>query len=260
VNFTQPPGAATSGFWDFFPDRRTSAYAVDIIGAATAFAPSVSSPSTLPFAIGGVAYTAALMVQSAPGVSYTWTASGLPPGLTISPGGVVSGTPSAPGTYSFTVVANDGVESVQQTETITVYGVLAITTLSLPVGTRGERYGPIQLTASGGSGEVTWSSNGLVGLSLTPTGILSGTVPAFVPSFTVTATDLVTGQTATMTYSISFLVAPLTVTGGGALPEVAAGSAISALFSASLHGGESARRPLAGIEHGVAEWNGELAR
>jgi uncharacterized protein (TIGR03437 family) len=233
VNFTQPPGAATSGFWDFFPDRRTSAYAVDIIGAATAFAPSVSSPSTLPFAIGGVAYTAALMVQSAPGVSYTWTASGLPPGLTISPGGVVSGTPSAPGTYSFTVVANDGVESVQQTETITVYGVLAITTLSLPVGTRGERYGPIQLTASGGSGEVTWSSNGLVGLSLTPTGILSGTVPAFVPSFTVTATDLVTGQTATMTYSISFLVAPLTVTGGGALPEVAAGAAISALFSAS---------------------------
>jgi hypothetical protein len=38
---------------------------------------------------------------------YTWTASGLPTGLSISSGGVISGTPSTAGTYTVTVTATD---------------------------------------------------------------------------------------------------------------------------------------------------------
>ena len=56
----------------------------------------------VPNAIVGTAYSQALAaVQGAP--PYTWTSTGsLPPGLTLSTAGVISGTPTATGTYSFT--------------------------------------------------------------------------------------------------------------------------------------------------------------
>jgi len=38
---------------------------------------------------------------------YTWSATGLPPGLSISSGGVISGTPTTAGTYSVTATATD---------------------------------------------------------------------------------------------------------------------------------------------------------
>jgi hypothetical protein len=40
---------------------------------------------------------------------YTWTATGLPPGLTISTAGSITGTPTTSGTYSVTVTATDSV-------------------------------------------------------------------------------------------------------------------------------------------------------
>jgi len=68
--------------------------------------------------------------------SYTFTATGnpsptfavasgsLPTGLTLSSAGVLSGTPTAAGTYTFTVSASNGIGSpaVSPTITITVYG------------------------------------------------------------------------------------------------------------------------------------------
>ena len=68
--------------------------------------------------------------------SYTFTASGnpaptfavasgsLPPGLTLSSSGVLSGTPTTAGKYTFTVSASNGVGSpaVSPTITMTVYG------------------------------------------------------------------------------------------------------------------------------------------
>ena len=236
TNFTQPPGAAPGGFWDFFPSQRTSAYAIDIIGAATAIAPAVSTSSVLPFGVSGTGYApVTLAVQSATGVNYTWTppATGLPPGLSMNTAGVISGTPGSTGTFTFTVTATDGVQAVQQTETIIVYGPLSITTSSLPAGVRGQSYGPVQLVAAGGSGTQQWTASGLTGLTLSASGSLSGTTPASVPSFSVTATDPVTGQTATATYSITVTIPPLLVSGGGTLTEIAVGSTTSASFGAS---------------------------
>jgi hypothetical protein len=65
--------------------------------------PAVAS-STLPDAVVGVSYASALSVSG--GASpFAWAvASGvLPPGLTLSPAGVITGIPTAGGTFSFTV-------------------------------------------------------------------------------------------------------------------------------------------------------------
>jgi hypothetical protein len=57
----------------------------------------------------GVTGTAASLQLSASGGSggYTWTATGLPAGLSISSSGLVSGTPTTAGTYSVTATAKD---------------------------------------------------------------------------------------------------------------------------------------------------------
>jgi hypothetical protein len=60
-------------------------------------------------------------VTATGGSTYSWTASGLPPGLTLgSSTGTVSGTPTAVGTYSVTVTATSGTQSGSATFTITV--------------------------------------------------------------------------------------------------------------------------------------------
>ena len=43
-----------------------------------------------------------------PSPTFRLTAGSLPPGLSLSPQGLVSGTPTAPGTYQFTVAASNG--------------------------------------------------------------------------------------------------------------------------------------------------------
>jgi Putative Ig domain len=60
-------------------------------------------------------------VTATGGSTYTWTSSGLPPGLVLgSSTGTVSGTPTTAGTYSVTVTATSGTQSGSATFTITV--------------------------------------------------------------------------------------------------------------------------------------------
>ena len=232
----RPPGGQSGGFWDFFPSQRTANWAVDILGV-TGLAPVISTSGTLPFGITGSVYNpVTLMVQSGTGVSYSWTPpiSGLPAGLSLSTSGVLTGTPAASGTYMFTVVATDGVQSVQQTETVTIYSPLLITSAVLPSGVKGQTYGPVQLAVSGGSGLVTWTATGLTGgFSLSSGGSLSGSPAGSVASFTAIATDTVTGQIATENYSITVTVPPLLISGGVLSTEVAVGAQVSAGFSAT---------------------------
>ena len=234
-NFTQPPGNATGGFWDFFPNQRTASFALDIVGAPSVM-PAVSTSATLPFGIAGTTIAPInLMVQSGTGVTYTWTPpnSGLPPGLSMNTSGVVSGTPTMSGTYMFTALATDGIQPVQQTETIIVYNPLSITTTSLPSGLRGNAYSQ-QLSIAGGSGSVMWTASGLSGgMALSTSGLLTGSPTGSIPLFTVTATDTVTGQTAMKSYTIAISAPPLTVSGGGVLSEAAVGAQLSISFGAN---------------------------
>ncbi len=80
--------------------------------------PTLTFTGSLPNAVVGVAYTQTL--QATGGVApytYAVTAGALPPGLTLSTAGVVSGTPTAVGAYSFTATATDS-EATPQTASL----------------------------------------------------------------------------------------------------------------------------------------------
>ena len=69
----------------------------------------VLSPTSLPEGTLGTTYSQAITASGGPpsfSYSYAVTAGSLPPGLTLSSGGGLNGTPTANGTFSFTVTAS----------------------------------------------------------------------------------------------------------------------------------------------------------
>ncbi len=162
--------------------------------------PPLIADVTLPTAMVGVAYSEALTATRGDG-SFTWSQNGgsLPPGIGLSFAGIVLGTPTQAGTYTFGAQAlSAGLTGVGQI-TVTVIDLLQITTAGLPGATVGGAYSAT-LTATGGNGTNTWSATGLpAGLTLSTAGVISGT-PATAGSnslsITVTSGD---GQTANKT-------------------------------------------------------------
>ncbi len=153
--------------------------AMIVIGDGTV---AVTSPSPLAEGTLNVAYTATLAATGGT-APYTWSvASGsLPAGLTLSAAGMISGTPTADGTSSFTVKATDSASTAQSaTASLVVQisgGPLAVTTASLPGGIEGVVYSA-QLEASGGVPPYAWTLNSAVpltsGLAFTAGGLLAG--------------------------------------------------------------------------------------
>ena len=159
---------------------------------------------------------------------YSWTATGdLPPGLALA-GGVISGTPTAPGSFSFTVQASDaGAQTASRALTLAVRAALSITTASLADASAGTAYTQT-LNATGGSPPYAWSiASGTPpdGLSLNgSTGVLSGTPRSpGSAAFTVQVRDSA-GVQATRAYSIA-TAAGLTITAAPVLPQGAVGGA-----------------------------------
>ncbi len=127
-------------------------------------------------------------------LSFSLNSGGLPAGLNLSSAGVVSGTPTAGGSFSFTITATDSAgASASQAYTLTVNSngsSLQITTSSpLPNGTAGTAYSQT-LAATGGTQPYTWSviSGALPsGISLNfSSGALTG-APASAGTFAFTA-------------------------------------------------------------------------
>ena len=85
--------------------------------------------------------------------TFTVTLGNLPVGLLLSSGGVLSGTPTAAGTYNFTVRATDanGCAGNQAYTILIVCPTIALSPVSFPVGTVGLAYSQT-ITASGGTG------------------------------------------------------------------------------------------------------------
>jgi uncharacterized repeat protein (TIGR01451 family) len=164
----------------------TQAYTLSVCTGLTVL------PAALPSATVGVPYAQALGGSggTAP-YGFAVTAGALPPGLTLSGPGLLTGTPSAAGSYSFTVTATDagGCTGVA-TYSVAVCPVVTITPATLMSGAVGTPYSQA-LTASGGTPPYVFSSGSLPqGLALSPGGALSGT-PTQSGSFTfsVAATD-----------------------------------------------------------------------
>ena len=149
----------------------------------------------------GIAYNAALNAigGTAP---YTWSISSgsLPNGLSLNAaGGVISGTPTAAGSSSFTLKADDsnttGKKSVSRNFTIDIAaaGALQITTTSLADGVNGAAYSAT-VQSVGGTAPYTWSiSSGSLPAGETlnaATGEIAGTPTTSGDfSFTVKVTD-----------------------------------------------------------------------
>ncbi len=155
------------------------------------------NPITAPDGAVGVPYSYQPTIDVGGVLPYQgWTivVGSLPDGLTIDlTSGLISGTPTTPGTFTFTIQLRDAIcQLAQANGSIFVPGIgppLAIICDSPPAGTVGVPYGPHQFPASGGTAPYTYSvlSGSLPdGLVLdTTTGILSG-IPTATGTFAFT--------------------------------------------------------------------------
>lgn len=207
-----------------------------VVGPATVV---ITTSSPIPSAQVGVPYSKTF--SSAGGVgTLAWTISSgpLPAGLSLSSDGVLSGTPTANGTFFFIVRVNDNSTTDTRGFTITIAPApISISTVSpLPPGQVGAIYS-LQFTASGGIPVFTWSIlDGTLpsGLSLDPSGLLSGAPTVFGDfSFTVKAIDSANAfQTKAMLLTIIPQALAIDTVN---LPPVALGASYAANLSG--HGG-----------------------
>ena len=133
----------------------------------------------LPDATRGEPYRAALAADGGDG-TWTWFVldGGLPEGLSLSDGGVIEGTPTAGGEFTFLVKARAGTGQYGTRELTlrVVDDPVVVTTETLPSGTLGVPY-QAQLEAEGAGGAYDWAIvEGALpaGLSLNGDGVIQG--------------------------------------------------------------------------------------
>ena len=142
----------------------------------------------------GAGYSGTVPVSGGSG-GYTWDVTGLPPGLTASPGGpalTVSGSPQTAGTFTAEVTVYDTArphDAGTARLTLTVADTPPQVSGGLGTATVGEPYSA-SLSVSGGDGGVRWGRvSGLPrGMTATPRGdtlVIAGT-PAMTGDFPVT--------------------------------------------------------------------------
>ncbi|MFL6106439.1 MAG: putative Ig domain-containing protein [Marmoricola sp.] len=148
----------------------------------TVIAPVITT-TTVPDGTTGTAYSQQLAKTGLAG-TFEQTAGFLPDGITLSPGGLLSGTPTQAGDYGFTVTFTETSTGASDKQAYLLHvsdpGSPVISTASqLPDGTVGTAYTTtLAATPTGGTWSITYGSLPL-GLSLNAsTGVISGT-PSF---------------------------------------------------------------------------------
>lgn len=243
--------------------------------------PVTVDPASLP---GGTVATAYSQTLSASGgaAPYTFavTAGALPAGLGLTPAGVLSGTPTAGGSFVFTVTATDssaapGPYTGSRSYTLTIAAAtVTLPATSLPDGTLGSSYSAAIAPATGGTAPYAYAvTAGALpnGLTLAPaTGTISGTPTALGTfNFAVTATDSSTGTgpyssaprgyslrvvdvapvanavSITVAYNAATTPVPLDITGGA--PTAVAVAAAPAHGTAVATGTTITYQPVAGF-------------
>ena len=157
---------------------------------------SITTASPLPAGEVNIYYDQFIQASSCSG-NYNWSQTGgtLPDSCNLYPNGSayeLSGTPTAAGTFTFTVQVNDGTHTTNRQFSVTISNAVQITTTTLPNGTNGSAYSQ-QLQATGGQPPYLWSvfSGSLpANLNLSGSGLLSGPAATSGPfNFTVGLVD-----------------------------------------------------------------------
>lgn len=213
----------------------TSASVTQVFTMSIASVLSITSRSSLSGGAVGSSYAAPLsVVGGAPPYTWTVTSGQLPSGLTLSTAGLVTGTPTTSGSYTFGAKVQDsGLNLATQTFTINVGVGLSVATVTpLPSGVVGSAY-QYSLTAAGGSPSYTWNnSSGALpaGLTLSPLGVISGTpTAAGLTTFFARVTDA-TSTSATLPLAMTILPA-LQITTTSPLPAATPGAAYSQILT-----------------------------
>lgn len=198
----------------------TNLVSVPVVAAVGQAPLELVTPTGLPEAYQGLSYATVLVAQG--GVPpYTWSqvpGSMLPPGLSLSTDGVITGSPSQGGVFRFALRTTDS-GTIPQTRTREFSIAIdaapvgeppapVIATSALPDGAINTPYVAV-VTATEGDGNYFWLAQGLpAGLSITPSGIISGT-PTAGGNFNVALEVQSAGRT-------TIRVVPLSVTGSSA--------------------------------------------
>ena len=196
------------------------------------------SPTTLPNWTVNTAYSQTLTASGCL-VSCAWSYTGaLPTGLKLSNAGVISGTPTAASSFTFTVTAADLVSSGSQSYTVVINSAPTITTASLPNGSVNTAYSQTVSVANGTTPYSFSVSAGALPSGLTlnsSSGLISGTPDtAGSSSFTITVTDSATA-TASQAYTIAITSSgsSLSITTTSPLPGGTVGAAYSQTLAAT---------------------------
>ncbi|PYR68953.1 MAG: hypothetical protein DMF88_07630 [Acidobacteria bacterium] len=178
-------GVATTPGTYTFTLRATSGTAfADQITTLTITALSVKDGnafSYLPDAFVGAPYSYTLTALGAAGPVTFSSPGGLPPGLALGAGGVISGSPATEGYYWISFAVSDGVDTIWRGVSLAVNTVNIATPGVLPNATRGAAY-TATLTASGGTPPYSFHDGCCVpGLVMGLDGTISGTVLSSAP-------------------------------------------------------------------------------
>ena len=159
------PTAGTATFTVTVKDSQSHTATANL--SVTVYAALTITTSTLPTAYTNTAYSQALVAAGGSGTGYSWSvtagASSLAAvNLAVSSTGVVSGTPLATGTASFTVQVTDSANNKQTASfSITVVAPIALpigNPSTLPAATVNQSYTG-SLSVTGGVGPYTWTVN-----------------------------------------------------------------------------------------------------
>jgi uncharacterized protein YhjY with autotransporter beta-barrel domain len=206
-------------------------------------APTITiAPVTLPAGQVGQAYSGTLTASggTAP-YTFNVSAGALPPGLSMSSAGVLSGQPTTAGTFNVTIAATDSSTgagaafTAQRAYSITISApTITVTPATLPALTVGAAYSQT-IAASGGTAPYTFAVTAgslPAGITLATNGTLSGTATA-AGSFSVTlrATDA-GGNPGTRSYTFT-VNAPTVAVAPAALPNGTVGQTYSNTITAS---------------------------
>ena len=247
----------TSGTYSFYLQVSDSSAAaadalVSISIGSSAATLTITTPSSLPSGTAGIAYQQSLTASGGQ-APYTWliTPSALPVGISLSPSGLLSGTPSKVGPYTFSTQVVDavGISAQPKDLSITIFDsqsppqIDSLTANTYTVGSGGNA--AVLCTArNGGSSPLsyTWDASGC---SVSGTGpSVTWTAPSLAGTYTITCSvtdasgppDSRSIQMNVSSSPLSAAISPIsgtssvtqfTVTGSGATPNGAVTAAIT---------------------------------